>query len=85
MNKENGDSMERINKENQDSMERMNKENQRKEFFRVSLDEIARVVHETDEELKICKSKVTFTMIAEAADYRKTMARERQNKIATVI
>lgn len=64
---------------------RMNKENQRKEFFRVSLDEIVRVVHETDKELKICKSKVTFTMIAEAADYRKTLARERQDKIATVI
>ncbi len=56
---------------------RMNKENERKEFFRVSLDEIVRVVRETDEELKICKSEVIFTKVAEAADYRKTLARER--------
>jgi hypothetical protein len=33
---------------------RMNKENERKEFFRVSLDEIVRVVRETDQELNIC-------------------------------
>jgi DNA repair exonuclease SbcCD ATPase subunit len=59
---------------------RMNKENERKEFFRVSLDEIVRVVRETDQELKICKSEVTFTKIAEATDYRKTLARERQDK-----
>ena len=57
---------------------RMNKENQRKEFFRVSLDEIVKVVRETDQELKICKSEVIFTKIAEANDYRKTLARERQ-------
>ncbi|MDH6097860.1 DUF4041 domain-containing protein [Anabaenopsis sp. FSS-46] len=62
---------------------RMNKENKRKEFFRVSLDEIVRVVREIDQELKICKSEVTFTKIAEATDYRKTLARERQDKVAT--
>jgi Domain of unknown function (DUF4041)/T5orf172 domain len=64
---------------------RMNKENERKEFFRVSLDEIVRVVRETDQELKICKSEVIFTKLAEAADYRKTLARERQDKVVTAI
>jgi hypothetical protein len=64
---------------------RMNKENERKEFFRVSLDEIVRVVREIDQELKICKSEVTFTKIAEATDYRKTLARERQDKVATAL
>lgn len=63
---------------------RINKENERKEFFRVSLDEIIEVVREIDQELKICKSEVTFTKIAEAADYRKTLARERQEKGAAV-
>lgn len=58
---------------------RINRENERKEFFRVSLDEIVRVVHEIDKELKICKSEVIFTKVAEATDYRKTLARERQN------
>jgi Domain of unknown function (DUF4041)/T5orf172 domain len=64
---------------------RMNKENTRKEFFQVSLDEIVKVVSETDEKLNICKSKVTFTKIAEASDYRKTLARERQDRIAIAI
>ena len=64
---------------------RMNKENKRKEFFRVSLDEIVRVVREIDQELKICKSEVTFTKIAEATDYRKTLAKERQDKVTTAI
>lgn len=64
---------------------RVNKENERKEFFRVSLDEIVRVVRETDQELKFCKSKVTFTKIAEATDYRKTLARERQDEGAIAI
>ena len=63
---------------------RVNKENVRKEFFRVSLDEIVRVVRETDEELKIGSSEITFTKIAEAADYRKTLARERSDKVDTV-
>jgi Domain of unknown function (DUF4041)/Meiotically up-regulated gene 113 len=64
---------------------RVNKENGRKEFFRVSLEEIVRVVRETDEELKVCKSEVTFTKIAEATDYRKTLARERQDIEVNVI
>ncbi|MBE9196204.1 DUF4041 domain-containing protein [Synechocystis sp. LEGE 06083] len=59
---------------------RINKENGRKEFFRVSLDEIVRVVREIDQELEICKSEVVFTKIAEASEYRKTLARERQDK-----
>ena len=57
---------------------RVNKANERKEFFRVSLEEIVKVVRETDAELKICKSEITFTKVAEAADYRKTLAEERQ-------
>lgn len=64
---------------------RVNKENERKEFFRVSLDEIVQVVRETDKELKICKSEVIFTKVAEAAEYRKTLAKERQPKVATAI
>ena len=58
---------------------RMNRENERKEFFRVSLDEIVQTVSEIDRAMKICKSEVIFTKIAEATDYRKTLARERQN------
>lgn len=64
---------------------RMNKENTRKEFFQVSLDEIVSVVRKTDEELKICKSEVTFTKIAAASDYRKTLARERQDMTTIAI
>ncbi|BAY46653.1 hypothetical protein SAMD00079811_42660 [Scytonema sp. HK-05] len=67
---------------------RMNKANEKKEFFRVSLEEIVKVVREIDEELKICKSEVKFTKIAEAADYRKTLAKEREvhpQKVATAI
>jgi Domain of unknown function (DUF4041)/T5orf172 domain len=59
------------------SERRMNKENERKEFFRVALDEIVRAVGEVDDELQISKSEVVFTRIAEASDYRKTLARER--------
>jgi T5orf172 domain len=72
----------RLHKRLEDS--RMNKENLRKEFFRVSIDEIVRVVRETDAELKIGNSEITFTKIAEAADYRKTLARERNEKVVTV-
>jgi Domain of unknown function (DUF4041)/T5orf172 domain len=58
---------------------RMNKENTRKEFFQVSLDEVVKTVREIDRELKICKSEIVVTKIAEASDYRKTLARERQS------
>lgn len=61
---------------------RVNKENERKEFFRVSLDEIVEVVRQTDEELKICKSEIIFTRLAEATEYRKTMAKERKEQVA---
>lgn len=60
---------------------RMNKENTRKEFFQVSLDEIVKTVRQIDRELKICKSEIIVTKIAEASDYRKTLARERQSNI----
>ncbi|MEM7794517.1 MAG: DUF4041 domain-containing protein [Cyanobacteria bacterium P01_C01_bin.118] len=53
---------------------RVNKINSRKEFFRVTLDEITNAVQEVDDELKICKSEITFTKIAQADDYRKTLA-----------
>ena len=53
---------------------RVNKINSRKEFFRVTLDEITSAVQEVDDELKICKSEIIFTKIAQADDYRKTLA-----------
>jgi len=57
---------------------RVNKANGRKEFFRVSLEEIVETVREIDGELQICKSEIKFTKIAEAADFRKTLAQERE-------
>lgn len=57
---------------------RLNKVNERKEFFRVSLDEIVKAVTEIDKEIGVCKSEVKFTKVAEAAEYRKTLAKERQ-------
>lgn len=57
---------------------RLNKVNERKEFFRVSLDEIVQAVTEIDKEIGVCKSEVKFTKVAEAAEYRKTLAKERQ-------
>jgi Domain of unknown function (DUF4041)/T5orf172 domain len=56
---------------------RMNKANGRKEFFRVSLEEIVEAVREIDTELRTCKSEIKFTKVAEAAEYRKTLAQER--------
>lgn len=46
---------------------RVNRINERKEFFRVSLDEIARAVREHHGEFELTK-------VAEAAEYRKTLA-----------
>lgn len=57
---------------------RINKANGRKEFFRTSLDAIVKAVQEIDKELKTCKSEIRFTKVAEAAEYRKTMAKERE-------
>jgi Domain of unknown function (DUF4041)/T5orf172 domain len=59
------------------STRRVNKANERKEFFRVTLEEITKAVAEIDHELGICTSKVTYTQVAEAAEYRKTLAKER--------
>ena len=59
---------------------RMNKANGRKEFFRASLEEIVKAVREIDEELKTCKSEIKFTKVAEAAEYRKTLAEEREQQ-----
>lgn len=59
---------------------RMNKENKRKEFFKISIEEIVGAVTRIDEQLKTCRSKITFTKIAEAADYRKTLAQEREKQ-----
>lgn len=56
---------------------RLNKINERKEFFRVSLEDIEKAVHQIDLELGTCKSEVSFTKAAEAAEYRKTKAKER--------
>lgn len=56
---------------------RMNKANGKKEFFRVSLEEIVKAVEEIDDELRTCKSEIRFTKIAEATEYRKTLAQER--------
>jgi hypothetical protein len=46
---------------------RVNLVNERKEFFRVSIDEIARAVRESHGEIE-------FTLAAEAAEYRKTVS-----------
>ncbi|MDX2229685.1 MAG: GIY-YIG nuclease family protein, partial [Leptolyngbyaceae cyanobacterium bins.349] len=53
---------------------RLNKVNERKEFFHVSLEEIVAAVETIDSELKICKSEIKFTKLAEAIEYRKTLA-----------
>jgi hypothetical protein len=57
---------------------RMNKTNQRKEFFRISLEEILQSVQGLDRERGISKSEVRFTKVAEASEYRKTLAKERE-------
>lgn len=51
---------------------RVNLVNQRKEFFNVSLDDIARVVQENH-------SEIEFTKLAEAKEYRETLARLRED------
>lgn len=52
---------------------RINQVNFRKEFFRVSLAEIAKAVRELHGEIE-------FTMLAEAAEYRKTLAFQREGR-----
>lgn len=56
----------------------VNKMNPRKEFFKVPLSEIRDVVHETE-------SDVHWTMAAEAAEYRETVALEKAMKEGTTI
>ena len=53
---------------------RLNKANERKEFFRVSLDEIIYAVQHIAKEDKLVSPEVRFTKIAEAEEYRKTLA-----------
>lgn len=55
---------------------RVNKVNTRKEFFRVSLQEIAQALHHIvkNEELNIKTANLKITKIAEAEEYRKTQS-----------
>jgi hypothetical protein len=56
----------------------VNKVNERKEFFKVSLDEIASALEKIAEETQsVNKAEIKFTKIAEAEQYRKTLAIER--------
>ncbi|PZO34805.1 MAG: DUF4041 domain-containing protein [Shackletoniella antarctica] len=56
---------------------RVNSINSRKEFFRVSLEEIAKAVSATDKELSTCTSEIKITKVAEASEYRKSLAQAR--------
>jgi Domain of unknown function (DUF4041)/T5orf172 domain len=67
---------------------RLNKANERKEFFQVSLEEVAQAVEQIDRELNTCNSEIKFTKVAEASDYRKTLAQEREfqnQKVAVAV
>ncbi|RUT06151.1 hypothetical protein DSM106972_033570 [Dulcicalothrix desertica PCC 7102] len=56
----------------------LNKVNERKEFFRITLDEIANAVEKIAEETKsVSKPEIRFTKIAEAEEFYKTQAIER--------
>ena len=56
----------------------VNKVNERKEFFKVTLDEISSALENIAQETKtVQKAKIQFTKIAEAEQYRKTIAIER--------
>ncbi|MBW4558820.1 MAG: DUF4041 domain-containing protein [Trichormus sp. ATA11-4-KO1] len=55
----------------------VNKVNERKEFFKVSLDEIASALANIAEDTRnVNKAEIKFTKIAEAEQYRKTLAIE---------
>jgi hypothetical protein len=60
---------------------RINSVNSRKEFFKVSLDEIITAVQEIDKESSVCTSEVRITKVAEASEYRKTLAKLRAKHI----
>ncbi|MBD2041677.1 DUF4041 domain-containing protein [Microcoleus sp. FACHB-672] len=60
----------------------VNKFNDRKEFFRVSLDEIALAVEEIASRTKaVKKTELKITKVAEAEQYRKTLALERSGTL----
>ncbi|MBD2426396.1 DUF4041 domain-containing protein [Phormidium sp. FACHB-1136] len=59
---------------------RINSVNSRKEFFKVSLEEIVAAVQEIDKESSVCTSEVRITKVAEAAEYRKSLAKLRANE-----
>ena len=55
----------------------VNKVNQRKEFFKVTLDEITSALETIAEQTKtVKKAEIKFTKVAEAEQYRKTLAIE---------
>jgi hypothetical protein len=57
---------------------RMNAINERKEFFRISIDEIETALEEAVQVNSQLKFKMQLTKIAEAKQYRQTLARQRQ-------
>lgn len=63
---------------------RVNSVNIRKEFFRVSLEEIIEAVKTIDKETQTCTSEIKITKIAEAAEYRKSLAKARSRQTAKV-
>jgi hypothetical protein len=56
---------------------RVNAVNSRKEFFRVSLEEIEIAVQQIDRELNTCTSEFRITKVAEASEYRQSLAQSR--------
>jgi hypothetical protein len=55
----------------------VNKVNERKEFFKVTLDEITSAIEKIAEETQtVKKAEIQFTKVAEAEQYRKTLAIE---------
>lgn len=59
----------------------LNKVNPRKEFFRVSLDDIVAAVQQITRQVEGIQSEIHFTKVAEAAEYRQTLALERQTSV----
>lgn len=57
----------------------LNKINPRKEFFRVSLDEIAAALEQLSQEVEGIQSEIHYTKVAEAAEYRQTLALQRSS------
>ncbi|MGD1928318.1 MAG: DUF4041 domain-containing protein [Leptolyngbyaceae cyanobacterium] len=64
--------------------QRVNSVNARKEFFRVSLEEVTKAVEEIDQQLQTCTSAIKITKIAEAAEYRKSLAQVRSTQSVNV-